>query len=281
MNEFPVVDSHHHFWDLKKFDYPWMPPSPNVLRQNYLPADLKPLIDEAGVDSTVAVQAVQSVDETRWALELAREHDFIAGVVGWVDLTDPRVGDTLDELQKDPKFKGVRHIWESEEDPGWLARPEVINGLKEIERRDLCYDLLAKPANLSFIPPIMDHVPNLRAVLDHVAKPLIKDHQIEPWLTDIRHVASIDGIRCKVSGMITEADHENWQVDDLRPYVHHVLALFGHDRLMFGTDWPVCNLAGNYQRVVDAARDIFDSLRPGEKEFVFGRTAAEFYRLKL
>ena len=276
----PVIDSHHHFWEIDRFDYSWMPEG-SPLATDYGPEELKPLMANAGVDYTVIVQAVSSPDEARWLLELAEDNEFIAGVVGWVDLTDPEVGHTLDELQQSRCFVGVRHIWESEEDPGWIVNSGAINGLKELARRDLAFDFLAKPANLPYIPQVMDQVPDLRAVVDHIAKPLIADHVVEPWLTDLRKVASINGVHCKVSGMITEADHQNWTVDDLRPYVHHVLGMFGSDRLMFGTDWPVCTLAGGYEQVVDTAREILGSLSPAAKAEVFGGTAARFYRLDI
>lgn len=275
-----MIDSHHHFWEIDRFDYSWMPEG-SPLATDYGPEELKPLMANAGVDYTVIVQAVSSPDEARWLLELAEDNEFIAGVVGWVDLTDPEVGHTLDELQQSKCFVGVRHIWESEEDPGWIVNSGAINGLKELARRDLAFDFLAKPANLPYIPQVMDQVPDLRAVVDHIAKPLIADHVVEPWLTDLRKVASINGVHCKVSGMITEADHQNWTVDDLRPYVHHVLGMFGSDRLMFGTDWPVCTLAGGYEQVVDTAREILGSLSPAAKADVFGGTAARFYRLDI
>jgi len=275
-----VIDSHHHFWEIDRFDYSWMPEG-SPLATDYGPEELKPLIANAGVDYTVIVQAVSSPDEARWLLELAEDNEFIAGVVGWVDLTDPEVGHTLDELQQSKCFVGVRHIWESEEDPGWIVNSGAINGLKELARRDLAFDFLAKPPNLPYIPQVMDQVPDLRAVVDHIAKPLIADHVVEPWLTDLRKVASINGVHCKVSGMITEANHQNWTVDDLRPYVHHVLGMFGSDRLMFGTDWPVCTLAGGYEQVVDTAREILGSLSPAAKADVFGGTAARFYRLDI
>ena len=280
MSNFPVVDSHHHFWEIDKFDYSWMPDG-SPLATDYVPDDLVPLIKNAGVDYTVVVQAVSSPDEARWLLELADQHDFIAGIVGWVDLTDPEVGYTLDELQRNKYFKGVRHIWEGEDDPGWIINSGAINGLHELVRRDLTFDFLAKPPNLPFIPKVMDQVPDLRAVVDHIAKPLIADHLVEPWLTDMRKVASINGIHCKISGMITEADHHNWTADDLRPYVHHILGMYGTDRLMFGTDWPVCTLAGEYQTVADTARGILDSLSPAAKVDVFGGTATRFYRLEI
>jgi L-fuconolactonase len=274
----PVVDSHHHFWEIDRFDYSWMPEG-SPLATDYGPADLEPLIKDAGIDYAVTVQAVSSPDEARWLLEMADEYEFIAGVVGWVDLTDPDVGYTLDELQRNKHFKGVRHIWEDEDDPGWIVNSGAINGLHELVRRDLTFDFLARPANLPFIPQVMDQVPDLRAVVDHIAKPLIADHVVEPWLTDLRKVASINGIHCKISGMITEADQKNWTPDDLRPYIHHVLGMFGTDRLMFGTDWPVCTLAGEYKTVADTARGILASLSPAAKADIFGGTAARFYRL--
>lgn len=278
MRSVPVVDSHHHFWQIDRFDYSWMPDG-SPLATNYGPDDLAPLIESVGINYTVIVQAVSSPDEAHWLLELAERYEFIAGVVGWVDLTDPKVGYTLDELQRSKYFKGVRHIWEGEEDPGWIVNSGAINGLQELVRRKLTFDFLAKPPNLPFIPQVMDQVPDLRAVVDHIAKPLIADHVIEPWLTDLRKVASINGIHCKISGMVTEADHQNWTPDDLRPYVHHVLGLFGSDRLMFGTDWPVSTLAAEYKTVTDTARGILDSLSPSANADIFGGTAARFYRL--
>ena len=280
MSNTPVVDSHHHFWEIDKFDYSWMPEG-SPLAVDYGPEHLKPLINAAGVDYTVVVQAVSSPDEARWLLKLAEQHEFIAGVVGWVDLTDPDVGYTLDELQRSKYLKGVRHIWEGEDAPGWIVNSGAINGLKELVTRNLTFDFLAKPPNLPFIPQVMEHVPDLRAVVDHIAKPLIADHLVEPWLTDMRKVASINGIHCKISGMITEADHQNWTEDDLRPYVHHVLGLYGQDRLMFGTDWPVCTLAGEYMDVASTVQNILASLSPDAKADVFGGTATRFYDLAL
>ena len=275
-----VIDSHHHFWEIERFDYSWMPDG-SPLATDYGPADLAPLIKASGVDYTVVVQAVSSPDEARWLLELADQNDFIAGVVGWVDLTDPKVGYILDELQRSKYFKGVRHIWEGEDDPGWIVNSGAIKGLHELVRRNLTFDFLAKPPNLPFIPKVMDQVPDLRAVVDHIAKPLIADHLVEPWLTDMRKVASIEGIHCKISGMVTEADHQNWTANDLRPYVHHVLGMFGTDRLMFGTDWPVSTLAAAYQIVTDTTREILSSLSPEAQADVFGGTATRFYRLNI
>lgn len=275
-----VVDSHHHFWDLTLRPYDWMPEG-SPLRVNYGPDDLAPLLADAGVDKTVIVQAHPSVEETRWLLEIAESTDYVAGVVGWVDLADADVGNILDDLQQSPYFKGVRHLWEIDEDHGWLAQDAPIQGLKEIERRDLCYDFLVRPPNLPYVPRIMEHVPSLRAVIDHIAKPNIAEREIEPWLSLLREVASIDGMRCKVSGMTTEADMDNWQNDDLLPYVHHVVGMFGVDRLMFGSDWPVATQATDYVRWADAVREMLCNLPDEQSDYVFGRTAIEFYRLSV
>ena len=278
-NSSQVVDSHHHFWDVGMRDYQWMPPGESVLRRNYLPEDLAPALEQGDVDKTVIVQAHQSVEETVWMLDIAENTDFVAGVVGWVDLTADDVGDTLDELQANPWFKGVRHIWHDEPDDDWLARPGPVNGLREVAARGLAYDFLVRPQHLKYVPEIMDKVPDLRSVIDHIAKPLIAEKVVEPWLEDLREVANIPGMMCKVSGMVTEADMENWTPDDLAPYVAHVLGMFGYDRLMYGSDWPVCLQGGSYQQVIDAARKTLSSLTSEESSAVFGGNAARFYRL--
>ena len=278
-NSSQVVDSHHHFWDVGMRDYPWMPPGESVLRRNYVPEDLAPALEQGDVDKTVIVQAHQTVEETVWMLDIAENTDFVAGVVGWVDLTADDVGDTLDELQANPWFKGVRHIWHDEPDDDWLSRPGPVNGLREVAARGLAYDFLVRPQHLKYVPEIMDKVPDLRSVIDHIAKPLIAEKVVEPWLEDLREVANIPGMMCKVSGMVTEADMENWTPDDLAPYVAHVLGMFGYDRLMYGSDWPVCLQGGSYQQVIDAARKTLSSLTSEESSAVFGGNAARFYRL--
>ena len=192
---------------------------------------------------------------------------------------DLDVGDTLDELQANPWFKGVRHIWHDEPDDDWLARTGPVNGLREVAARGLAYDFLVRPQHLKYVPEIMDKVPDLRSVIDHIAKPLIAEKVVEPWLEDLREVANIPGMMCKVSGMVTEADMENWTPDDLAPYVAHVLGMFGYDRLMYGSDWPVCLQGGSYQQVIDAARKTLSSLTAEESSAVFGGNAARFYRL--
>jgi len=273
------IDAHQHFWDVTKLSYPWMPPGDNILRRNYLPEDLAPILQQNGFDGTVAVQANVVIEETWWLLDLASRYDIIKGVVAWVDLTDERVGDTLDQCQRHPKFKGVRHIVHDEPDVGWLLRPDVIRGLKELARRDIPYDLLLRPAHLPLIPELADKTPGLRMVIDHIAKPLIAAHRMEPWERDIETVAQLPGMHCKLSGMITEADHANWTPGDLRPYVQHILKIFPPGRLMFGSDWPVCKLAGNWKQVLAAFTQACGPLPQPERNKILGETAVAFYRL--
>ena len=275
----PVVDSHHHFWDLSKFTYFWMPPGDNVVRRNYLPDDLLPLLQQAGVDRTVLVHALPSTQETYWLLELAEQADFVAGVVGWVDLKDPRLGDTLDRLQQNPYFKGARHGWHHEADPAWHLQPDLINGLKEFASRGLALDLLLRPPHIKYVPETMDKVPGLRVVINHIAEPNIAEHQLEPWLSDLQRVAGVTDVKCKVSGMVTKADRASWSVDDVQPYVTHVLEMFGYDRLMYGSDWPVCVQAGSYDQVIGVARETLSSLTEEQSEVVFGGNAIQFYEL--
>lgn len=273
-----VVDSHQHFWDIRKLDYEWMGSDPSPLKRNFLPRDLKPLIEDAGVDRTVIVQAHQSMDETDWILGLARRHAFIAGTVCWVDLTARDLGRTLDRLQKDRYFNGVRHIWHDEADERWAVRTPVITGLRELAARGVPFDLLTYPQHLKHVLDLYEKVPDLKGVIDHISKPAIAKFQMEPWATDIAAVAEIPGVYCKVSGMVTEA-RRNWDAADLKPYVRHVVEAFGYHRLMFGSDWPVCTLAGTYRQVVDAARTTLGRLPAGVRQAVFGGNAVRFYGL--
>lgn len=274
-----VVDSHQHFWDLSRLDYPWMSPAVEVLRRNFLPQDLRPLLLAEGVHQTVLVQAHQSKAEARWLLELAKSTDFIAGVVAWVDLTSPALGKDLDELQRHTKFKGIRHMIHDEPDEGWMIRADVVAGFRELERRDIPYDLLVRPQHLKFVPQLREQCPRLRLVIDHIAKPLIAAGKVAGWDRDIERVAALPNVWCKLSGMITEARWEGWTPEDLTPYVAHVVGCFGYDRVMFGSDWPVCNLAGSYQRVTDALRQTLGPLSAEDSAKIWGRSARQFYQL--
>jgi len=272
------IDAHQHFWDIGRFRYPWMPKGDSPLRRNFLPGDLKPILKRNRFDGSVVVQANVVIEETRWLLELAGQHEFILGVVGWVDLTDPRVGETLDELQRHPKFKGVRHLVHDEPDANWLIRDDVLHGLGELSRRRIPSDLLLRPLHLPLVPRVADRIPELRMVIDHIAKPPIAAQRMDGWTEDMESASKIPHMYCKLSGMITE-DDAPWKAEHLRPYVQHVFSLFGPDRLMFGSDWPVCTLAGTWKEVLAAFTQAVGPQSMEVREKLLGETAARFYGL--
>ena len=274
------IDSHQHFWDIGRFRYPWMPEADSPLRRNFLPSDLQPILDRNRFDGSVVVQANVVLEETRWLLELAEQHEFIRGVVGWVDLTDPQVGATLDELQRQPKFKGVRHLVHDEPDVNWLLRDDVLRGLRELARRKIPYDLLLRPQHLPLVPRLAELIPDLRMVIDHIAKPLIAEQRMDGWAEDMETASRIPQLYCKLSGMITEDDPRGWSAERLRPYMQHVFTLFGPDRLLFGSDWPVCTLAGTWKEVLAAFTQALGPQSIEVRERLLGGTAASFYRLK-
>ena len=274
-----IVDSHHHLWDLSRLDYGWMPPGDNVLKRNYLPTDLEPLLHNNGVSATVLVQAHESVEEADWLLDLFHANDFIAGVVAWVDLTSPDVDEVLDRLIARAGLVGIRHGAEHDPDPEWLTRDDSIRGLREVAARGLAYDVLTRPHQLWQIPLLAKKVPDLRMVVDHISKPPIATGDMEPWATDIARVADLPGVYCKISGMVTEADHSKWTPDDLKPYVEHVLDIFGPGRVMFGSDWPVSLLAAEYHEVMAAALEAAGRLSPKDTIRLLGGNAIDLYGL--
>lgn len=273
------IDAHQHFWDLGLRRYSWMPPDPSPLRRNFLPADLAPILQTHNIDGSVAVQAHQSLEEAHWLLRLAGDNGFIKGVVAWVDLTDPHLGATLDDLQKDPHFKGVRHLVHDEPDPRWLLRPDVLRGLRELETRGIPYDLLLRPVHLPVVPVLAGKLPRLRMVIDHIAKPSISTGEFDNWARMIEAVFPISNVYCKLSGMITEAAWNNWSASDLRPYVSFVFKGFGPGRLMYGSDWPVCLIAGTYKEVLAACTQALGPQPMSIREEILGGTATRFYAL--
>ena len=255
-----------------------MPEGDNVLRRSYLPQDLAPHLERAGITKTVVVQAQMTMAEADLLFDLAAGAESIAGVVAWVDLTDANVGVTLDRMQKNPKFVGVRHQVHDEQDERWLLRDDVVRGLRELARREIAYDLLLRPPHLKHILELADCVPDLRMVVDHIAKPEIAGGRMEPWATDIARVGEIPGMHCKVSGMATEANPDTWQ-SEIVPYVAHVIECFGFDRLMWGSDWPVCLLVDGYEAIKDGAVSAVGDIALDDYAKLMGGTATRFYRL--
>jgi L-fuconolactonase len=284
MNErTPVIDSHQHFWDPARFDYFWMTGDAVApIRRPFGPADLEPLLRENGVDASVLVQALMSVDETRWFMETAAATPFVAGVVGWVDLLAPDVAEVIAELQARPDgatLVGIRHMVQDEPDPEWLLQPEVRRGLRALADAGLAYDLLLKPPQIAAATRLCADLPDVRFVVDHIAKPSIASGDIASWRDLMAPFAHMPHVWCKLSGMITEADWERWTPADLEPYVQQTMEWFGEDRVMFGSDWPVCLLAGSYGQVKAALEDALGPISAETRPKIFGGNAAAFYRL--
>ncbi|MFD7998932.1 amidohydrolase family protein [Streptomyces mirabilis] len=277
------VDAHHHVWDLSVRDQDWITgPELRPLRRDFGVADLAPQARAAGVDRTVLVQTITVPEETPEFLALAARSELIAGVVGWTDLTRPDVADELARLRELPggrHLKGIRHQVQGEPDPEWLLRPDVRDGLATVAEAGLVYDLVVLPHQLPACVRAAAGHPGLTFVLDHLGKPPIATGALRPWATAVRALAALPNTVCKLSGMVTEADHAKWTVDGLRPYADTVLDAFGPGRLMFGSDWPVCTLAASYGQVVDAAEELTGGLGAEERAEVFGGTATRVYRL--
>ncbi|WDV56062.1 amidohydrolase family protein [Streptomyces coeruleorubidus] len=273
-----VVDAHHHVWDLAVRDQDWIAEG-SPIRRDFTVEDLASQARAAGVDRTVLVQTVTVPEETPEFLALADEHELIAGVVGWTDLTRPDVTDELARLRElpgGPYLKGIRHQVQGEPDPEWLLRPDVRRGLTAVADAGLVYDLVVLPHQLPACTKAAVGLPQLTFVLDHLGKPPIASGGLEPWASDLRALAALPNTVCKLSGMVTEADLASWTIDDLRPYADTVLEAFGPDRLMFGSDWPVCTLAATYGDVLDTARRLTG---PPDHARIFGATATRVYDL--
>ncbi len=273
------IDSHQHFWRYIPENYGWISDGMDVLKRDFLPADLKPLLQSIGFDGAVVVQARHLLEETGWLLELASEQDFIKGVVGWVDLCSPTVAHDLEKYMAHPKFKGVRHILHDEPDDNYMLMPDFQRGLRELKAFGLTYDLLLRPRHIPVAIQLVRNFPDQPFVVDHIAKPLIKDHVFSPWERDFRELAAFDNVACKVSGMVTEADWKNWTPDDINPYLDIVFNAFGTDRLMIGSDWPVSTLCGDYASVMNVVIDYVQKLSPQERKGVLGDNCVRFYRL--
>ena len=275
-----TIDAHHHYWELGRFDYDWLQAEQLApIRRDYLPSDLRPLISRAGVDRTVFVQTQHNLAETRWVLELADLHEFMAGVVGWVDLESPLCEEQLVQLKEHPKFVGVRHVTHDEPDDDFIVRDTVLRGLRVLERHSVPFDLLFFVRHLHHVPRLATQLPDLPMVLDHLAKPLIKAGRTDNWIDSFTAAAQFPNVYCKLSGMVTEADWGAWKPDDLKPYVETALEHFGPERCMFGSDWPVCELAASYEQVRGALDRVLGGISDDERAAIFGGTAQRFYGL--
>ena len=276
------VDAHHHIWDLTVREQTWMVgPALDPIRRNYSMDDLAPQAAAAGVTATVLVQTVGLVEETVEFLEVAASNDLVAGVVGWVDLTADDIATALEGLRSRPDgayLKAIRHQVHDEPDVDWLLRPDVQRGLSAVADAGLAYDLLTKTPHLPAAIQTARNLPQLNFVVDHISKPVIGE-SLEPWATQLRELAALPNVTCKLSGMVTEASWTDWKPADLQPYADVVLDAFTPARVMFGSDWPVCLLAASYAEVVETAETLTASLTPTEREAVFATTATNTYKV--
>jgi L-fuconolactonase len=277
------IDAHQHFWHYSATEYPWIGAGMERLARDYLPADLAPHLAAAGLSGSVAVQARQSLAETRWLLDLAAANPLVKGVVGWVDLRSDRVADELAEFSSHPRFVGVRHVVQDEPDPRFLLGDTLIRGLRHLAPLDLTYDLLLYPHQLPAAAELAAFLPEQPFVLDHLAKPRVRDGAataLEPWRRDLKALARHANVSCKLSGLVTEAAWQAWRQADFTPYLEVALDAFGPDRLMFGSDWPVCLLAAEHADVAGIVMDFIGPLTAAERQAILGKTATRFYGLQ-
>lgn len=275
-----VIDSHQHFWRYDPVRYDWITDEMQVLKRDFLPEHLLPELTSNGIDGCVAVQAEPSEEETNFLLELADQHSQIHGVVGWVDLTAPNVSQRLESLSQNKKLRGIRHIVQSEPDENFLLREDFCCGIGVLKNFGLTYDILIYPKQLPAAIKFAQRFPDQKFVLDHIAKPSIRTGEIDPWSANIRALAANPHVYCKVSGMVTEAKWQGWSPSDFTPYLDIVFEAFGADRIMFGSDWPVCLLAADYKDgrgIVDA---YVRNLPHAQQQKLFGLNAIRFYGLK-
>ncbi|TLV03629.1 amidohydrolase family protein [Dyadobacter luticola] len=275
-----IIDSHQHFWIFDEGRDAWITPEMAAIRKNFLPEDLEPVLKSNGVDGCVAVQASESDAETEFLLQLAEANDFIKGVVGWVDLRSPDLYAKLEKYSQFEKLKGFRHVVQGQPE-GFLLQPDFMKGVGQLVAFDFTYDILIYPNQLKEAFNFAVRLPNVQFVLDHIAKPPIKQKEIVTWTNDMRLLAELPNVKCKVSGMVTEADWQEWERADFKPYLDVVFETFGTDRLMFGSDWPVCLVAAQYEGVKGILTDYLSMFSDSEVKKVMGENAAEFYSLDI
>jgi len=275
------VDAHQHFWIYNQEEYKWIDESMVKLRRNFLPSHLNRVLKRNGFDFCVTVQARQTLQETKWLLELAQNNSFIKGIVGWVDLKSGSVEQDLEKFAAYKKFKGVRHLLQDEDDDRYMLQPDFKKGLSQLKKFDLTYDILIYPRHIKYACTLVYEFPQQKFIIDHLAKPLIKESKIEPWKKDMQKLAREDNVLCKLSGMVTEANWDSWKKEDFIPYMETLLEVFGPNRLLFGSDWPVCTVAAKYEKVLEIVTNFISSLSPAEQAHIMGQNTIDFYNLEV
>jgi L-fuconolactonase len=273
------IDSHQHFWRYNPAHQVWMTDAMAVLGRDYLPDELKPLLRQVQFDGTIAVQARQMVEETEWLLELSDQHGFIKGVVGWVDLRSPKLREQLEMYAEHPKLVGVRHVVHDEPDDNFMLLPEFRRGLTQLREFGLTYDLLLFPKHLPVAVKLVAEFPDQPFVLDHIAKPAIREGQVIPWREDLKRLAEFPSVFCKLSGLVTEAKWKQWRPEDFHRYLDIVIETFGTDRVMIGSDWPVCTLSGDYRSTMRIVMDYAQQFSARIRDDILGGICARFYGL--
>lgn len=272
-----MLDSHQHFWKVERSDYGWLTPELGPIYRDFMPEDLAHEMRRAGITRTILVQAAETEAETDFLLEIAGRTNFVAGVVGWIDMEAEDFAARLARYRQNPKFVGIRPMLQGLADDAYILRPKVIDSLKTIADSGLPFDILTFTRHLPHVIAALNQVPNLKAVVDHISKPEIAKGVLDPWRAHIEEIAGFDHVSCKVSGMVTEA-RADWALEDFRPYVDHVARCFGPERLMFGSDWPVCTLAASYSEVANLARTLLSShFGPDDLRRIFEENTARFY----
>ncbi|ANS74495.1 amidohydrolase [Paenibacillus yonginensis] len=275
------IDAHQHYWKLARGDYDWITPDMPVLNRDYLPSDLAPHLKQHGMDGSIVVQAAATVEESDDLLSLAGEEESILGVVGWLDLQDPSYKENLERFRRHPKFVGIRVMIQEMPDAAVILQEPFIEAFTYLSEQETPVDLLVTSGQLDSLVQLMDLVPDLHGVVDHLAKPDIANQRLEPWKSQMKQIARHPNVYCKLSGMVTEADHLQWQPSDFTAYIHSILEIFGPDRVMFGSDWPVCLLAASYAQVFELLNDqLPQTLSAEQKGNIFGHNASRFYKLK-
>jgi L-fuconolactonase len=276
----PRIDGHQHFWKFDPVRDSWINDDMAVIRRDFFPADLEPILKQNGFDGCVTVQSDQSADENHFQLDNAARNEFIKGIVGWVELVSPHIEKDLDYLSQFPKIKGFRHVLQGEKDSAFMLQPLFMRGISLLKKYNFTYDILVFPDQLKHIAAFVKAFPGQSFVVDHIAKPYIKDKKIAEWKKDMEAIAEYENVYCKISGMVTEADWKRWEKEDFTPYLDTVVNAFGTNRIMYGSDWPVCLVAASYEKMLAIVGDHFSSFTQNEQELFFGGNAIKFYNLK-
>jgi len=274
-----VIDSHQHFWNYEPVKHAWIDDSMSAIRRNFTAQDLKKVYTENAIDGCIAVQADQTLAETNYLLKLSKKHNFIKGIVGWADLRTENIEAVLQQYSCYEKLKGFRHVVQGEADHNFLLRPNFLRGISKLETYNYAYDILIFPHQLCATLEFVKKFPNQKFVIDHIAKPYIKDGFYEGWKVLMTEIAKQENVYCKLSGMITEADYKSWTSTQIEPYMDVVLNAFGADRIMFGSDWPVCLVAGNYKEAKELVTNFIAKLSTSEQSAIMGENAIKFYNI--